>query len=133
LKWRNEELRTLKQKNMGNNPKNYSDMLMAMVDEFENLLPEELTFEDTIEIGIEAWNLANNTTDLGDKLLLSQLKKHKYKSVIEKMIAYKLEHFSYFTNAIVDYSTDGNVLQVKHLTQENHFDNFVRTILKGKS
>ncbi|MCL6259387.1 hypothetical protein M3O96_09825 [Aquiflexum sp. TKW24L] len=118
---------------MESNPKKYSDMLVAMVDEFENFLPEELTFEDTIEIGIEAWNLANNTTDLDDALFLSQVKKHRYRSVIEKMVGYKLKHFSDFTNVIVDYSTDGDLIQVKHITQKNHLDSFIGAMLKGMS
>jgi hypothetical protein len=118
---------------MERHTKKYSDMLVAMVNEFENLLPEELTFEDTIEVGIEAWNLANNTTDLGDPLFLSQVKKHKYKSVIEKMVDYKLKYFLDFTNVIVDYSTEDDMLQVKHISQENHLNGFINAMFKSKS
>ncbi|CAN0574252.1 unnamed protein product, partial [Ectocarpus sp. 12 AP-2014] len=37
----------------------YSEMLMELVEAFDEQLPAELTFEDTLKVGIEAWNLAN--------------------------------------------------------------------------
>lgn len=43
-----------------NTGRKYSEMLIELVQKFDEQLPDELTFEDTLEVGIDAWNLANN-------------------------------------------------------------------------
>lgn len=47
----------------------YSEMLMQLVEEFDEQLPKKLTFEDTLEVGIDAWNLANKKEFLVSKNL----------------------------------------------------------------
>ena len=49
----------MKEKIIENKGEKYSEMLYKVVEEFDKELPVELSFENTLEIGIEAWNLAN--------------------------------------------------------------------------
>ncbi len=103
----------------------YSVMLYELVQRFDDKLPEELTFEDTLEVGIEAWNLANNKGFLDPKVYEKELKKHKYAGIIEEMVAYKLDKYAEYDNIIVDYSTVGDMLRVKTQTFENYFLNLI--------
>ena len=104
----------------------YSEMLMELVQEFDEQLSSELTFEDTLEVGIDAWNLANNKEFLmNNNLFEKELKNHNYHDVIDKMVDYKIERFPEYNNVIVDYSTANNILQVKIQTQENHFNSII--------
>ncbi|MBN1969702.1 MAG: hypothetical protein JW870_10070 [Candidatus Delongbacteria bacterium] len=108
----------------------YSEMLYEMVQKFEQDLPEELTFEETLEIGIEAWNLANRMEFLLDSgLYEKELKAHENSETIDKMVSYKLKNFSDFNNVIVDFSTENDLLQVKTQTPENYFDSFFKSIV----
>ncbi|MBL4888487.1 MAG: hypothetical protein JKX97_00530 [Candidatus Lindowbacteria bacterium] len=118
------------QENIG--PK-YSEMLMRLVKEFDEQLPDKLTFEETLEVGVDAWNLANNKDFLVSKKLYNQeLANFKNHSIIEKMVDFKIEKFSKFNNVIVDYSTKNNILQVKTQTQENHFNSIIKQMVNIK-
>lgn len=111
----------------------YSEMLMELVREFDDQLPSELTFEDTLEVGIDAWNLANNREFLVDRNLYEQeLKSHKNHVIVGKMVNFKIERFPEYTNIIVDFSTVNNVLQVKTQTQENHFNSIIGQMITMK-
>lgn len=99
----------------------YSDMLYQLVEQFDALLPKALTVEDTIEVGIEAWNLAIKKSVLGEDMYKKELKVLKYKNVVEKMVEYKLQHFPDYTNIIIDFSTENYILQVKSKTAEEYF------------
>jgi len=109
-----------------------------MVQKFDQDLPKELTFEETLETGIEAWNLANRKEFLSEKNLYEkELKAHKNYEIIDKMVSFKLKKFSDFKNIIVDFSTENDLLQIKTQTPENHFDSFFKSIVfsnpkKGK-
>jgi len=108
----------------------YSEMLMQLVQEFEEKLPIELTFEETLEVGIKAWNLANNKDFLESKNLYeNELKGYENHSIIDEMVNYKIDKFSDFNNVIVVYSTIDNILQVKTQTQENHFNSIVKNMI----
>lgn len=122
----------MKEKSIENTGAKYSEMLVQLVEQFDELLPETLTFEDTLEVGIEAWNLANNKTSLGEDLYKKELKAHKYNDVIEKMIEYKLEHFAEYNNILVDFSTENNILQVKSQTFEEHFKSLLSRMINVK-
>lgn len=112
----------------------YSEMLMQLVEEFDELLPNELKFEETLEIGIEAWNLANNKEFLVSKnLYQEELTSFKNHSVIDKMVDFKLEKFPKYNNVIIDYSTTDNILKVKTQTQENRFNSIIRQMVNVKS
>ncbi len=111
----------------------YSEMLYKIVQEFDAELPKELTFEETIEIGIDAWNLANNKEFLESKNLYEkELKNHDLSDVISKMVSFKLKNFPDFNNIIVDYSTENEILKVKTQTVENHFNSLFKNILLTK-
>src|SRR5680860_1196692 len=113
----------MKEKIIENKGAKYSEMLYSIVQKFDDELPAEFSFEDTLEIGIEAWNLANNKDYLEKNNLYKQeLKNYNYSKIIDKMVSYKLEKFSDFSNIIVDYSTENDILQVKTQTFENHFN-----------
>tara|TARA_R110001583_G_C5528621_1_gene398331 strand:- start:104 stop:478 length:375 start_codon:yes stop_codon:yes gene_type:complete len=111
----------------------YSEMLIQLVEEFDELLPNELTFEETLEVGIEAWNLANNKDFLVSKgLYKKELENFKNRSIIEKMVDFKIDKFPESNNVIVDYSTTNNILQVKTQTQENRFNSLIKQMVNMK-
>ncbi len=119
----------MKEINIENTGAKYSEMLMQLVQQFDELLPQKLTFEETLEIGIEAWNLANNKESLGTDLYKKELKAHNYIDVIEKMVEYKLEHFADHNNIIVDFSTENDILQIKSQTFEQHFNSLLSRMI----
>jgi hypothetical protein len=123
---------TMANKNIENTGAKYSEMLMQIVEQFDEQLPENLTFEDTLEVGIEAWNLSNNKDRLGKELYEKELKAHKHNDIIEKMVEYKLEHFAKYDNIIVDFSTENGILQVKSQTFEAYFNNLISKTIKAK-
>ena len=111
----------------------YSELLIQLVKEFDEQLPKELTFVDTLEIGIEAWNLANNKEFLVSKnLYKKELENFKNHSIIEKMVDFKLDKFPKSNNAIVDYSITDNILQIKTQTQENRFNSIIKQMVHIK-
>ena len=112
----------------------YSEMLMQLVQEFDEQLPNKLTFEETLDVGIDAWNLANNKEYLVTKNLYKQeLANYNNHTIIDKMVNFKIERFPKYNNVIVDYSTKGNILQVKTQTQENHFNSIIKQMVNVKS
>jgi len=116
-----------------NNGPKYSQMLIQIIEEFDNELPEELTFEETIEAGISAWNLANNKEFLISRnLYQKELTGHKNHLVIEKMVNYKIEKFPNFNNIIVDYSTENDMLQIKSQAPQNHFESIIKQMVNIK-
>jgi len=120
----------MKEKIIENKGVKYSEMLYKVVQEFDKEFPVELSFEDTLEIGIEAWNLANNKEYLeNNNLYKKELENHEYSEIIDKMVSFKLENFSKSDNIIVDYSTENDTLKVKTQTTENHFNSFFKNIV----
>lgn len=110
----------------------YAEMLMLLVEQFDDLLPESLTFEETLEVGVDAWNLANNKANLGTDLYKKELKAHNYSDVVEKMVEYKLEHFADHNNIIVDFSTENDILQIKSQTFEQYFNSLISKMINVK-
>ncbi len=108
----------------------YSEMLLKLVDEFEKELPENLTFEDTLEIGIDAWNLANRKPFLEDKELYKQeLKSVQFRLTFEKMVNYKIKKFPEANQMIVDYTIIDNKPQVEIQTYEVFFNNLITQLI----
>ena len=104
----------------------YSEMLMQLVQEFDEQLPKTLTFEEKLEIGVDAWNLANKKVFLmSKKIYQKELKKRKNSSVIHKMVNFIKQKFPKFNNVIVDYNTANDILQVKTITQKDHFSSSI--------
>lgn len=122
----------MKEKNLENTEVKYPEMLVQLVEQFDDLLPENLTFEETLEVGIDAWNLANNKETLGSDLFQKELKAYNHKHVIEKMVEYKLEQFADHRNIIVDFSIENDILQIKSQTFEQHFNSFLSSLLSHK-
>lgn len=117
----------MEEKIMENKGAKYSEMLYELVRKFDDKLPEKLTFEDTLEIGIDAWNLANKKGFLQkSELYEKELENHSYPEIIDEMVSFKLENFSNFNNIIIDYSTENDILQVKTQTPENHLNSFLK-------
>ena len=105
-------------------------MLLKLVDEFEKELPESLTFEDTLEIGIDAWNLANRKPFLEDKELYEQeLKSVQFRLTFEKMVNYKIATFPEANKMIVDYKIIDNKPQVEIQTYEMFFNNLIKQLI----
>jgi len=112
----------------------YSEMLIQLVQEFDKQLPEELTFEETLEVGIDAWNLANNKEFLVSRdLYEKELKAYKDYKIIDEMVEFKIEKFPKFNNVIVDYSMINNTLQIKTQTQENRFNSIMQQMVNVKT
>ena len=130
-KFRIENLKEMTKENIiKNTGVKYSEMLIQLVQEFDEKLPNELTFQETLEVGIEAWNLANNKDLLDSKNLYEdELKGYENQAIINEMVNYKIDKFSDFNNVIVDYSTIDDILQVKTQTQEDHFNNIVKNMI----
>jgi hypothetical protein len=112
-----------------NNEKAYPEMLLELVEQFDELLPEILTFEDTIELGIEAWNLANSRKIIDDQLYEKELKEHKYKDVLQKMVEYKLEHFAAYDRIITDYTLEDDIFTIKTQTFMQQFDQLLSMMI----
>ena len=111
----------------------YSEMLMQLIEEFDEQLPNKLTFEETLEVGVDAWNLANNKVFLmSKKLYQKELDNRKNSSVIDGMVNFIKEKFPKFNNVIVGYSITNNVLQVKTQTQKNHFSSTIKQMMTKK-
>lgn len=111
----------------------YSEMLMQLIEEFDEQLPNKLTFEETLEVGVDAWNLANNKVFLmSKKLYQKELDNRKNSSVIDGMVNFIKEKFPKFNNVIVGYSITNNVLQVKTQTQKNHFSSIIKQMMTKK-
>lgn len=111
----------------------YSEMIISIVQKFDNQLPEKLAFEEVLDIVVEAWNIANNKEFLVERELYEkELSGHKYKNVFEKIIDHKIKMFPDYNNHIIDYNTDGNRLQVKTQTQENHFESIIKRMVNTK-
>ncbi len=111
----------------------YSEMLMQLVEEFDEQLPSKLTFEETLEVGIDAWNLANNRDFLVSKNLYKQeLESYENHSIINKMVDFKLKEFPNSNNVIIDFNTADNILQVKTQTQENRFNSLIKQMVNIK-
>ena len=116
-----------------NSGRKYSEMLMMLVEKYDEMLPVELTFEETLEVGIEAWNIANNKEFLQSRNLYEQeIKSCKYFEIVKKMVDFKLENFSEYNNIIVDCSTENDILKVKTQTQDNNIESLIRQMINIK-
>ncbi len=74
-------------------------MLMILVDKFDQQLPVELTIEETLEVGIIAWNIANNKEFLLCKNLYEQeIKSCKYSEIVKKWL---ISNQKIFQNIII--------------------------------
>ncbi len=111
----------------------YSEMLLQLVDKFERELPESLTFEDTLEIGVDAWNLANRKSFLEDKDLYEQeLKSVQFRATFEKIVNYKIEKFPDANKMITDYTIIDNKPQVEIQTYEAFFNNLITHLITAE-
>ena len=120
----------MKEKIIENKGIKYSEMLYKIAQEFNEEFPVELSFEDILEIGIEAWNLSNNKKYLKiNNLYKKEIKNHEYAEIIAKMISFKLENFPNSDNIIIGYSTEKDILKVKTQTTENYFNSFFKSIV----
>lgn len=111
----------------------YSDMLKEVVGKFQELLPEELSLEETLIIGIDAWNLASRKSNENDEgLFQTALAERQYHEVVEKMIDYKLEHFGNHNDLIIDFKIEDEELRVKIQSQENQLKQMMSDMLNAQ-
>lgn len=119
-----------KEASLNNIEQEYSGLLMQLLEEFNKKLPVDFTLEDSIEIIIDAWNLANKK----DFLLLEELYEkelalyNKY-LFFEDIVDHKINNFLENKNMIVDYSLVDDVLVVKCQTEEDYFNNMVKNMM----
>jgi hypothetical protein len=120
----------IKEDSLKNNEQKYSEMLMQLLDEFDKRLPVDFTLEDSIELGIDAWNLANKKDFLMiEELYEKELKTYIKFPIFEEMINYKIANFSENKDMIVDYSLVDDILNVKCQTEEDYFNTIVRNMI----
>lgn len=107
----------------------YADMIKEMLAKYQSLLPESLSLEDIILIGIDAWNLASRkATENDEGLFATALSKRDHNDIVEKMIDYKLAHFSKHDHVILDFEIDNDVLLVKSQSQQDHLREMIRAM-----
>ncbi len=112
-----------------NTKRKYSDILIEIYNEFEVQFPESLEFEEVIQHCIDAWNIANYIERKSKKGYANRVKEQKYPEVMEKIVAYKLDHFKEYKNIIVDFSTENDILQIKSQTFEQHFKSLLSRMI----
>lgn len=85
----------------------YSELLKKFLEPFVHEFKHIEFYEDIIEIGIFAWNIANLKILLPDEDFKNILESNKYKKedvkLINKMVDYKKTHFKNYLNFMVDY------------------------------
>jgi len=110
----------------------YSEMLLKLVKQFDEQFPKNMSFEDTLEVGISAWNLANKKEFLDSNNLYEQeIEGLKNYSIIKKMVEYKIKHYDEYHNEIIDYETTDNILKLKTQNKKILLDNFIKHILEN--
>lgn len=99
----------------------YSDMLIELYNEFEMQFPESLDFEDVIQHCIDAWNIANYIERRSTKGYANRVKGKEYPEVMEKIVAYKLDHFKDCKNIIMDFSLENDILNVHSVPPQEFY------------
>jgi hypothetical protein len=111
----------------------YSKLLEKLIVQFENEFKDFDYMDDIFNFGSNAWNLANlrciapNEIDRSDLIFDVE---NKNRALLDKLIEYKIIHFSSYTNFIIDFEIEGknneNILTVVTQTQEVFLSNFIR-------
>lgn len=108
----------------------YSEVLISIIEKFDEYFSKELTLEERLDIVIDSWNLANNKDFLIErKLYKEELNERQFSSIVEKIVNYKSNEYPNLNNVIIGYNIKGNKLQVKTQSQENYFDGFLRNMV----
>lgn len=111
----------------------YSEMIIDILNRYDSQLPQNLSFEEVIEIVIDAWNLANRKDVLESKKLYDkELKLFEYNNVIEQIVEYKQEKYNEYKNVIIEFIIDDERLQIKSQTQEEYFNTMFANIILSK-
>ncbi len=115
------------------NKPRYSDMLKEVVGKYESLLPEELTLEEILIIGIDAWNLASRKASENDEgLFEAALADRDHKEIVRKMIDYKLEQFNDYDHIIIDFKIQDDDLKVQHQSQKDNLRQMMSDMLNAQ-
>ncbi len=110
----------------------YSEMLIIITKYFYDQFNEKIALNEIVEIVIEAWNLANNKINLGEKLYKKEIKAHKKVTFFEKIVDYKLAHFADFNNSIVDYTLENDILKVRSQSPDQQFNSIIVKMMNTK-
>ena len=103
---------------------------LEKLEQFDKKLPVDFTLEDSIELGIDAWNLANKKDFLMmEELYDKELKTYSKFPIFEEMVNYKVAHFSEKKDMIVDYNLMDDLLHVKCQTEEDYFNTIVKNMM----
>ncbi len=113
----------------------YSQILISIIKEFKDQIPDNLSFDETINIVIDAWNLANNFDVLPDNnLLLKELESYKFKDFTKKIVTHKINYYKNLTNIIIGYEIrENNIFQIKTQTREEHFNDIARILVNSNT
>ncbi|MGC4129798.1 MAG: hypothetical protein QM564_09675 [Bergeyella sp.] len=111
---------------VNNTKRKYSDMLLELYNEFEMQFPESLSFEDVIQHCVDAWNTANYIERKSKKGYANHVKGKEYPEVMEKIVAYKLDHFKDCKNIILDFSLENDILNVHSVPPKDFYNEFFK-------
>jgi hypothetical protein len=115
------------------NTPRYSDMIKEVIGKYQDLLPEELSLEETLIIGMDAWNLASRkATENDEGLFNAALADRKYPEIADKMIQYKLEKFADYDHLIIDFKVVDGDLKVQHQSQKDHLREMMSDMLNAQ-
>lgn len=108
---------------------NYSEILEKFIANFEDDF-EDFYYEDVLQFGIHAWNLANlkKTLPDDDDIIYKQFSEDRIaRKLLMRMIDYKLKRFSAYSDFIIDFDLEvrpeTTTLMVSTLTEDEYLAN----------
>ena len=105
----------------------YAELLEEFIVPFSKEFIHKDYFEEVIDFGVKAWNMANINTDFPKRMIDEAVKSididDREVSLFNKMIAYKIDNFNSYTNFIIEFELKedipGNNPKLSLLTQES--------------
>ena len=102
------------------NEPNIAKMIMAMIDQVHDELPEEMHLDEICELAVLAWNIS--LTDLEENKIAWSI---PLRQQVQKMVAYKRKKFIDIKKEIVDIELDeenGLYVECEDPDDTDHFD-----------
>ena len=107
----------------------YAKMVSGFTDNFDSQMPGKWTLEETLEMGVYAWNIANLKNTLATNEYRSIIKDHKQSKLLHKMVEYKDQHFADFPNIIIEYEISDNKLTIKSQNRKDSFESLLQKMI----
>lgn len=92
------------------NGENYSELLHEFSNSFINDFPEDFDTWEILDFSLESWNIANLRRIVPENEFMDAMRPseelEETSELFEKMIDYKVKHYSEFNKFILDYDLD---------------------------